>query len=203
MTGYVQLELRDGFEAIWRYYESALEALALLREELRALLAVASPATPGLDALLAQHYRGLSPGELDGAMEQLVKELENEVSLALIACFEATLRLDMQNRIRGWKRDKGLGFKELRRELRRLEKAAPKKKLARVKWGRILDAWKLVGDAQVVGQLKPVFRRRHWLAHGRWFTDTSTLTAASPSLFKQRIDDFFEAFPQARNTAQG
>jgi len=201
LTGYVQLELQDSFEAIWRYYESSLEALALLREELREELAATSPATPGLGALLAQHYQGLRPRELDEAMEQLVNELENEVSLALIACFEATLRLDLQNRVRGWKRDKGLGFKELRKEFRRLEKAAPKKKLARVKWGRILDAWKRVGDAQVVGQLKPVFRRRHWLAHGRWFTDTSTLTASSPSLFKQRIDDFFEAFPQAKNRA--
>ncbi|MCA8921616.1 MAG: hypothetical protein KDD82_07375 [Planctomycetes bacterium] len=185
MTQFV-LDDKHQSDALWRYYECSVQALASLRSDLRAGRPVA-----------INHFLGLTNDEVDDLLSELRAELNHEVCLALAAYFEGVLRVDMVARARGSKRENEKGMRDLNRHMRGLLKEA-NGEVHRVRWDEVLDAWKAVGDSKVVGAMKPVVKFRHWLAHGRYFPERSGLgSTASPELFMQEIDAFLQEFPQA------
>jgi hypothetical protein len=109
-------------------------------------------------AVLLQ-YAGSS---LDEVRSDALAELEHTSSLSLLACVEAALRVDYDQRV------EARGRSSLSRALREIHKE--KKEYARLD-DDILGAWKehsTVGKP-VISVLIGAFKYRHWLAHGRYW----------------------------------
>lgn len=109
-------------------------------------------------AVLVQ-YVGLPIDEVRG---KALAELEHTSSLSLLACVEAALRVDYDQRV------SARGRSPLSRALRDVHRE--KEAYARLE-DDILGAWKensTVGR-QVISALIGAFKYRHWLAHGRYW----------------------------------
>ena len=104
-------------------------------------------------------YAGLP---LQEVREQALAELEYTSSLSLLACIEATLRVDYNQRV------SARGRSPLSSALRGIHRR--KGEFARLE-DDILEAWKnhsTVGKP-VISALIGAFKYRHWLAHGRYW----------------------------------
>lgn len=109
-------------------------------------------------AVLVQ-YAGLPLAEVRG---KALAELEYTSSLSLLACVEATLRVDYNQRV------SARGRSALSRALRDIHRK--KGEYARLE-DDILGAWKehsTIGKP-VISALIRAFKYRHWLAHGRYW----------------------------------
>ena len=136
--------------AIWLYYQRSKVALSALRNR-----AVLESVTAAADPFL-----GLTPPEYEDALSEMRNELENQVTLALVASIEASFRTDFEMRSR--KRLKDNASREFRKLARRYG--------ARVRFEDILDVWKRHTDgSQVFGILTQLLNYRDWLAHGRYW----------------------------------
>jgi hypothetical protein len=111
-------------------------------------------------------------GEPYDKIERYRDELEKQAILLLTASFEAIFRIDLC--LRTWRRRKA---REPHTESMR-NKFANQDVLKGVRFEDILDAWKkeLSADAKVIGNFKQVVQYRHWLAHGRYWKQSSGLT---------------------------
>lgn len=146
-------------DALWLYYERAVEALAAQHRELR------SNNVPETTQIL---FAGLTPQEVDEALAQMREELDGQVTLALTAAFEAMIRVDYLERV--GERRKDDVSKELRRLFAQYDQRTPLEE--------ILDTWKEKrGSPQRFGDFKSLLQLRHWLAHGRYWTEKSGLNA--------------------------
>lgn len=102
--------------------------------------------------------------ESDGVMSEMRDELDREVTMALLASFEALFRTDFLDRVRGRLKDPAS------RDLRALHRG----KGDRPDMDSILDVWKSHSSRpQRISRLKQYFDRRHWLAHGRYYVHKS------------------------------
>jgi hypothetical protein len=118
-------------------------------------------------ATLPARYIGLTILETQQTFRRIREELEREVVLALLASLEAELRLDFKNRIQSRKRD----------SISKAFRGLKKKYGDRVRLDDILGVWKAGQQAKDAFQKLGNFRkRRHWLAHGRYWTDKSGVT---------------------------
>lgn len=111
-------------------------------------------------------FLGLTDEEIVASLAAAREELEWSGTLAVIASIEGVFRVDMAERLRLGRR---------RSPLNRALRDLYRKKLDRVPFDDILDAWKAVGAAPsgLIGRLKQIYTHRHWLAHGRYWTDKS------------------------------
>lgn len=161
--------------AIWIYYERSQVALGALRREILAGVAATLP-----------HFGALSVPEADQALSEVRDELDAQVTTALVAAFEATIRVDF--RLRAVRRPKVLS-----RRFRQLDKDYDK----RVPFEMVVDAWTNHSGEKLAGEhLKKLYNYRHWLAHGRYWTQKSGLAAVDPGIASRIGTAFFQAHPE-------
>ena len=149
-----------GPRAVWLYYERMQEALSVTRRQWHASSVI------GQRTLAA--FEGLSRQEFEDALLRLRQELDEQVTLVLVAAFEALLRIDRHDRVsRRLKDPISRGLRDLSRD-----------REGRVRLEDILDVHKqALGLAQVVGRLKQLLNYRHWLAHGRYWVQKAGIRA--------------------------
>lgn len=136
--------------SIWLYYERAKVALTALRTQ-----AVVDSVTAAAGPLL-----GLTAIEYEAALSDMRNELDNQVTLALVASLEASFRIDFEQRSQKRLKDNAS------REFRKLAQQYG----TRVRFEDILDVWKKqTGRSQVFGRLGQLLNYRDWLAHGRYW----------------------------------
>ena len=131
-------------------------------------------------------YAGLPLEEVRG---KALAELEYTSSLSLLACVEATLRVDYHQRV------SARGRSSLSRALRVIHRK--KGEYARLEED-ILGAWKehsSVGKP-VISALMRAFKYRHWLAHGRYWPPKFGRTYDYQSVY-DIADTFLSAMAEA------
>jgi hypothetical protein len=128
-------------------------------------------------------FYGITSAQLLDVLKEMGQEVELESSLALMASFEARLRVDYLTRGR-----RGLGGVApsdafIRRLWSKFEERLPLEEL--------LDAWRDATQAEpdLVGRFKQLMRFRDWLAHGRYWPpkgfagfDTNTVVRVAAAM---------------------
>ncbi|HSN97001.1 MAG TPA: hypothetical protein VLS89_01845 [Candidatus Nanopelagicales bacterium] len=138
-------------------------------------------------------FFGLTRDEFDTCLTLTLDELDEQVVMMLMASCEATLKRDFARRLRD-KRPKD----QLWRQFRELEQATKDKDADHVRLEDLLDAWKREsGKIELIGQLKQLVKRRHWLAHGRHRTYKSGV-APDPTQAWAIIGAVFDALRQCQ-----
>lgn len=151
-----------------------IEQIALhhsdLEDALRQYFGMTSDHIPG-------RFVGYSRQELKLELQKRLDELELTSALALLASFEATLRIDYLRRCYEKRKD------PLSLEMRNLYKLRGAR--AGLEEG-ILVAWRrsMPGSKRLIDDLAAAYKFRHWLAHGRYWT---------PKLGTRRFD-FHQAY---------
>lgn len=164
---------------VLRHYQNLTRAIDCLYEEARSSMTVLEE---------GHRYYGYSIDELDLEFEDYRNELDQQVSLILVASFEAILRLDFVHRVVDKRKDPA--SKKLRAMAR--AKVSPQD----IRLDHLLDAWKdILGRVEVIGQFKQVVLLRHWLAHGRYWIQKSGLRAIDPLEVWQRGVAVMDAIP--------
>ena len=141
-------------EAIWTYLGRSLASYEILLALARAPMTV-------LPDIGSNPFVGQPESVVAPELESMRQELELEVSLALLASFEAIIRSDFESPRRSSKGD------SLVARFNALIARTPSAREPRLV--DILDAWKAArGSGDVVGGFKEVVSGlRNWLAHGR------------------------------------
>ncbi|HVN85892.1 MAG TPA: hypothetical protein VMW17_13720 [Candidatus Binatia bacterium] len=140
---------------IWLYYERCQVALAALRNEAVIKSIAATGGGP---------FFQLTSIEYEDALSDMRDELDDQVTLALVASFEASFRIDFEQRVRRRLKD------GVSREFRTIARQYGQ----RVKFEDILDIWKQAsGRPHRFRKLVQLLNYRHWLAHGRYWVDKS------------------------------
>jgi hypothetical protein len=140
---------------IWRHYLRTLDAFRVLELALREPV-VSDQVRPD------SPFFGLTQAELPDVLRDMSREVGLESSLALLASFEAILRVDYLARAR-----QTLAGAPIDGRLRRLWS----KFAERLPLEDLLDAWRdeTQADSNFVGRFKQLLRFRDWLAHGRYW----------------------------------
>jgi hypothetical protein len=129
-------------------------------------------------------FHALSDAEIQERLEDDREELDRWAVLMLVASFEATLRTDAEDRIRARTRD------DVRRPLRDLYEEHDH----RVRLDDILWIWEahVAVSATIKQDVRTLLKHRHWLAHGRHWTNKH---GAMPSPLDARayVDDYVQA----------
>ena len=155
-------------ESVWTYYARSVRAL----DELQKTLYRHSRGEGEAPESLAG-FTGMTREEVDAELRSMRDELDAEVTLFLVASFEAILRTDFNRRCRA----KGKDAPSV--ALRELSRAASEN----VRLTDVLDVWKKHTEKPGgISDLKALLHLRHWLAHGRYFTEKSGLRHAEPSM---------------------
>ncbi len=142
--------------AIWTYYVRVQDALALVRQQW--------PETSPTPLFPLPSFAGMDRRQLDDALVGLRDELDEQVTMALVASFEALLRLDYVDR----------AGRRLKDPLSRTFRSLFQTHELRVELSAILEAYKKeLQISEPVGRFKQLVGHRHWLAHGRYWTDKS------------------------------
>jgi hypothetical protein len=132
-------------------------------------------------------FHGLSDAAIQDRLARDREELDRWAVLMLVASFEATLKTDAEDRIRAKTKD------AVRKPLRDLYER--KKKLDQpVYLGEILRVWRAHATigAKVKQKLGMLLEHRHWLAHGRYWTNKYGLVP-SPLDARGILDDYLQA----------
>ncbi len=139
---------------------------------------------PTITADAKSAFFGLTPDELDDVLRRARQELDDQVVLALVASAEATIRTDFDERLlRKTKCALRPRFKELR-----------DRHADRVPLDDVLEACKdEAASTDRIGRFRQLVQRRHWLAHGRYWTDKSGV-APDPGQAQLVIEDMLAAF---------
>lgn len=168
---------------ILRYYRGSLEALEALD------LALADPLAIGTLPAVSRFY-GMTTDEVRDALGVQRGELESQVVLMLTASFESLFQQDRRDRFQ--RKKKGPLSKALRQWWKRHGNEGEQW----FKMESLLDAWKKTeGHSHAIGRLKSLFLHRHWLAHGRYWTDRSGLGRVDPFLAWQIGKAVFNVLP--------
>lgn len=129
-------------------------------------------------------FAGLTLLELQARTELDRAELDRWALLALVASFEATLRLDAKDRTATRTKH------AVTKPLRDLIVASGD----RVRLDDLLGTWEahVVVTPGVRGAIRTLLKHRHWLAHGRHWTNKYG-AVPSPLDARADIDDYFAA----------
>jgi hypothetical protein len=141
---------------VWEWHEFQRSLIG--EEKGRVLGALARGESP-----VESRYFGKTRDELDAEFAFQIAELNLLSMFGMLACTEATLRIDFSLRVKNREKDRVSrcfrnAYKERGRKIRLQED--------------ILDAWREYGEAgikQAVGEFKGVLKLRDWLAHGRYW----------------------------------
>ena len=109
-----------------------------------------------------QRFAGYTPQEMKREMDFVLDEHARSTSMSILSALEATFRVDFLQRC----------YKRRRDPLSRAFREVHRKKGQRVPLTDILSEWQQHPDVSrsVIKDLERVFRYRHWLAHGRYWT---------------------------------
>ena len=137
-------------EDVWTYYQRSVRALSDLQNRLHGQFR-----EQGIGSTPIPEFTGMTREEVDGALREMRGELDAEVTLFLVASFEAILRTDFNRR--GIARHKDAASLRLRDLFR---KTAEKARLP-----DILDIWREhIGKNAGIPDLKSLLHLRHWLS---------------------------------------
>lgn len=145
---------RPSMEEVWYSYEGTVVAL----DQLQGLPHSALGALP--------QFRGLALSEIMEALKIAREEVEGQALVALVGAAEADLRCDLTSRAKGLKRD------PLRSQARQLATDTD----GNPRLESLIDLWREATSERGHGpgaKLKSLIKRRHWLAHGRYWPDQS------------------------------
>ena len=107
-----------------------------------------------------------SPQELERERQERLEELNKSTSLTILAAVEAHIMVNFVNRCLNREKD------PLSKKFRTLFKNKGHEVQKISLRNDILGLWKdHVNHKWVVSELRAAIRYRHWLAHGRYFTD--------------------------------
>jgi asparagine synthetase B (glutamine-hydrolysing) len=127
-------------------------------------------------ALFLARFAGDKPSEIAEILRAWLAELDLTSTLTVLGAVEAAFRIDYLQRCDGQKRKDAISraFREIYR----------KKGVRASLEDEILEIWKTheAGTAPLITALKGAFRLRHWLAHGRYGSQSSvvnTITSRS------------------------
>ena len=149
--GVASAPIRPRPDDVLLYYERCRVALAALRNE---------AVIKSISATGGGPFFGFTAIEYEAALSGMLNELNDQVTLALVASFEASFRIDFERRIR--RRLKDNASREFRTIARKYGQ--------RVGFKDILDVWKKVtGRSAMFGRLMQLLNYRDWLAHGRYW----------------------------------
>lgn len=150
---------------ILEHFQRSLEALGALASHVRVA------ATP------ESRFYLMTQEEVDFAIAEMSRELNQEVVLLLTASFEAEFQTDFHDRVSRKRKDRV--SKEFRRILG--DQRGRRQGAKRATFEEILDVWaKQQGHVRAIGNLKQLIRFRHWLAHGRYWVQKSGLPDPDP-----------------------
>jgi hypothetical protein len=129
-------------------------------------------------------FHGLSEALIQERLEQEREELDRWALMMLVASFEAAVRTDAANRIKYRTKD---AVRKPLRNLRDLHKD-------RVRLDDILETWRkhTTVPPTVTQAVNGLLRHRHWLAHGRHWTNKHG-TLPSPIDARADIEDYMLA----------
>jgi hypothetical protein len=134
-----------------------------------------------LSADPGSRFHGLSDADIQDRLGQDREELDRWTVMMLVASFEATVRTDAQDRIAARTKD----------DVRKLLRDLHKEHEGRVRLDDILEIWE--AHATVAPTVKQSFRtllkHRHWLAHGRHWTNKHG-PMPSPLDARAYLDDY-------------
>ena len=168
------------------YYQECLEALSARRQAL-----LRSLDTGGLPS--DSRFFGKTVAELQESLGRLVTELEQQVVLMLTASFESLFQVDRMERFQKKKRG------PISAHLRRWWRQQPRGEGQWLRMESLLQAWKkTIGHSNRIGRMSSLFLHRHWLAHGRYWTDKSGLGRVDPETAWQigkAVFDVLDGFP--------
>jgi hypothetical protein len=141
------------------------EAFRSHQQEIDLLESSARTGAPTQDA--RSKFFGQPFDDFTEALVALRDEIEAHAYLAIVAATEAIAQMDIRARARG--RSGVL----LRNEARALDKA--ERDGRRIRFEDVLDAWKSVPGVRraPLSEFEQLLPRRHWLAHGRYFTNNA------------------------------
>ena len=167
------------------YYRGCPEALDSLKTRLTPSLAGGIIAGPS-------RFVGMTPVEFEEALSALRGEPDCQVVMMLVASVEAVFQADLRDRVSGKKKG------TLSKALRRWHKEHYRRREAWINLESLLEAWKktVSGRRQTIGRLKSLLLFRHWLAHGRYWSDKSGLGKVDPYLAWQIGKAVFDALPE-------
>ena len=111
---------------------------------------------------LKKRFVGYSENEAEVEMGFILDEHARSTSMSVLAALEASFRIDYLNRC----------YKKLRDPLSRAFRSTHQQKGTRVPLDDIFLMWQLNSNVptSIMSDLECVFRYRHWLAHGRYWT---------------------------------
>lgn len=106
-------------------------------------------------------FSGYRISDVNSMLSDMVNETDMRSTLVLMARMEATFRIDYKARSHKKYSD------SISIEMRKIWK----KQKQRARLDDILNAWGNTNPEtkQIIGQLKSLFKFRHWLAHGRYW----------------------------------
>lgn len=122
--------------------------------------------------------------EFDASLQEIVKEQDKQAVLMLAASCEAVLRRDFYARVTTPQNRRNAPESDLIT----LSRERPN----RVRLDAVLDAWQTTTGASI-HDLRRLLKHRHWLAHGRYWSDKSGFTA-DPQMVFNLITNVFRAF---------
>lgn len=107
-------------------------------------------------------FLGMSDAEILDALAHARDRLQAATVLGLVSAIEAMFRVDLAERARNGKKARNEPFRALA-------------KREKVRFDEILETWKgqLGSGTGALRELKQLFKHRHWLAHGGYWTDRS------------------------------
>jgi hypothetical protein len=136
-------------------------------------------------------FIGMTSDELGQTAKKMRDELDDHVLLLLTASFEAILRVDLAFRGHRRRKLRDSYSQSLRNTFHgRMTKG--------IRFDEILDAWRkelLGAPKDIIGNFKQVVRYRHWLAHGRYWKQTSGLTELAVKEVWERGNDLLQIIP--------
>lgn len=166
---------------IWDYYLAAIKGLEMLNTAIEDYFS--APPLPSPIPVLRDPlspFFGKRPNECRDLLQEFRKELEEQVTLVLMGSVEALLRIDFESR-----------KAQPSAVLHAIFKSLDIQYNGKVPLEEILDGWKSLAsvDPHVIGEIKKHYNLRHWLAHGRYWVQTSGLDVASPVFLMKRLHD--------------
>lgn len=132
-------------------------------------------------------FLGMTRVEYEDVLDRLRDELDKQVVLAMVASAEGSVRIDAERRVERRTKDR------VRREFQNVLK----KHKAHLSLTRLLEVWKgkSATATKPFSDFAQLLKHRHWLAHGRYWTDKSGVVT-DPMSTKVIVDRLFETLQQ-------
>lgn len=179
---------RIGLNDAWEHYETMRAAIVQFSEAAKESLIEGT-------GLYDRKLFGMNLAELDAYFKNLLDEADKQACLFLIACAEASIRVDFLDRVYRRRKD------PVSRMFRATYKSSCNHDPRRIRLEEhILDTWssEIRKAKTAIGTFKGALHFRHWLAHGRYW-DPKPNWKYDPGGVVQIVEDLFRAIELSVN----